>query len=184
MSSDSSPCQELSRRLDVAALDYISAVPFMDNEFFELIRALEQPRLWQGAKEAIDSVVRLPDGKMCKEPDVALECVLTSQAYRTLAEQSVEKGLARLGANYFNDAISQGSDYLPGRYVAIKQCSIDVITLWGRDYSIATKNYECNLMKRLGKQCRSAHKYHHAARVSCNSLHCKSGHSPHPSSID
>ena len=125
--SDSSRSQELSRRLDVTALDYISAVPFVDNEFFELIRALEQPRERQGAKEPIDSSgVQLPDGTMCEEPDVALECVLTSQAYRTLAEQSVAKGLAGPGANFFNEAINHGSAYLPGRYAAIEKCSFNI----------------------------------------------------------
>lgn len=115
ISSDNAPSQELSRRLDVAALDYISAVPFMDNELFVLLRTLEQPRERQGAKESTDSGVRLPDDKLCEEPEIALECVLTSQAYRTLAEQSVEKGLTGLGANFFSEAISQGSAYLPGR---------------------------------------------------------------------
>lgn len=127
VSSDSVPSQELSRRLDVAALDHMSAVPFMGNELFELIRALQQPRERQGAKESTDSGVRLPDGKICDEPDVALECVLTCQAYRTLAEQSVEKGLAGLGANFFNEAISYGSGYLPGRCAATEQCSFDIL---------------------------------------------------------
>lgn len=127
VSSGSVPSAELSRRLDVAALDYMSAVPFMDNEFFELIRALEQPRERQGAKESTDSGVRLPDGKICDEPDVALERVLTSQTYRTLAEQSVEKGLAGLGAKFFNEAIRYGSDYLPGRCAATEQCSFNIL---------------------------------------------------------
>lgn len=121
ISSDTSPSQELSRRLDVEALDYISAVPFIGNELFELIRRLEQPRERQGGKEPLDSSgsgVQLPDGKMCLEPGVALESVLTSQRYRTLAEECVEKGRVDQAAGFFNEAVRQGSSYLPSRCAA------------------------------------------------------------------
>lgn len=121
MSNDTSPSQELSRRLDVAALDYISAVPFIGNDLFELIRRLEQPHERRGENEPLDSSgsgVQLPDGKMSLEPDVALECLLTSHRYRVLAEECVEKGRPDQAAFFFSEAISQGSSYLPGRCVA------------------------------------------------------------------
>lgn len=112
---DSSSNPELRHLLEVAALDDIASVPFMDNELFVLIRMLEQQHGREEMGEPSSGDVERPDGAISEDPASSLESVLTSQAYRILAEQSMDEGLAQEAANYFDEAYSEGSGHLPGR---------------------------------------------------------------------
>lgn len=86
----------------------------MDNELFVLIRALEER---SGAEtEPGNAGVHLPSGRVCDDADSFLDSILTSQAYRALAEQRLEKGLTQEAAKCFEEAYEQGSDCLPRRW--------------------------------------------------------------------
>lgn len=107
--------EEPSHRLDVAALDEIAAVPFMDNELFVCIRELEQLHQQEGVEDSNADDTEFPNDETYHEAETSLEAVYTSQAYRILAEQSMDKGLTQEAAVQFEEAYREGSSYLPDR---------------------------------------------------------------------
>lgn len=124
-SSDSPQTEEKLNRSIGEALNIISSVPFMDNEMFTLIKALEHSIGQVDAKEAGKAKkmksIQLPDGRICEDPEIWLESVFTSQAYRMLGEQSADKGQAEKADKHFEEAYSEGSGYLPARYQPVEQ---------------------------------------------------------------
>ena len=46
-------------------------------------------------------------GKLCEDPEACLESVLTSQAFRVLAEQSMDRGLDGEAAAFLEQAIGE-----------------------------------------------------------------------------
>lgn len=109
------------RRIEAAALAEFAAVPFLNNELFVLIRALQRlltcaPKEEEEGGGGVstngrpDDVVAPPgdgDKAGCEDPEACLESVLTSQAFRVLAEQSMDRGLDREAAAFLGEAISQ-----------------------------------------------------------------------------
>lgn len=97
--------------MDVAALAEIAAVPFLDNELFVLIRALQ--RLLQCSAKEEDEGAGVgvgggaTSGNVCEDPEACLESVLTSQSFRVLAEQRIERGLDGEAAGLLEEAIGQ-----------------------------------------------------------------------------
>lgn len=112
-------------RVQTAALAELAAAPFMDNELFVLMRGLEQQLLGErqrregtedepsigGEKDRAPAaagevvLVDLDRGHTaCGNPSACLDSLLTSRAYRVLADQSAEKGLDEKAAAYFEQA--------------------------------------------------------------------------------
>lgn len=106
------------RRADVAALAEVAAVPFLDNELFVLIRALQRLLLFAPPKEEEGGgggrAATADDGKICEDPEACLESVLTSQAFRVLAEQSTDRGLDGEAAAFLEQAIDQMEEAFVG----------------------------------------------------------------------
>lgn len=143
----SSSSQELnSRRSDVAALDEVAAVPFLDYELFMLVRAIEEERLAEeegagkekepasdgSSSSATGACSESPtaaggDGEtsLCERPAACLEYLLTSQAVRVRADESMERGLDKEAAASLKEANSLIEAFLkegqrlprPSRYV-------------------------------------------------------------------
>lgn len=112
---DIPPSHDLSHHLDVAALDEVATVPFMDNELFVFIRELEQLRQQEETEKSHAGDVEISHGETYRKAETSLEAVYTSQAFRILAEQSMDKGLTQEAANQFDEAYREGSSYLPDR---------------------------------------------------------------------
>lgn len=105
----------------MAALDEIVALPFKDNKLFMLLTKLEE-RLGQekGTEKPSDAAVQATDNTY-EDPEVALEAVLTSQAYRIRADQHMENGRTQEAATCFDEAHSEGDGYLPDRCPKVEQ---------------------------------------------------------------
>lgn len=125
----------------MAALAELAAVPFLDNELFMLIRALHRLLLSapeQGEEEeegkttssrGTTAAVAPPGGdagKICENPEACLESVLTSRAFRTLAEQSMDRGLDGKAAAFLDEAIGQMEAFLeePHRLPRPSKCAV------------------------------------------------------------
>ncbi|CAN0243177.1 unnamed protein product, partial [Ectocarpus fasciculatus] len=120
-SAGSSSSQDLSSpRSDVAALDEFAAVPFLDHELFMLVRAIEKERLGEedgagkeeepasgrGSSSSSAAPAADDDGetRLCERPAACLEYLLTSQAVRVRADESMERGLEKKAAASLEEA--------------------------------------------------------------------------------
>ncbi|CAM9113237.1 unnamed protein product [Ectocarpus sp. 13 AM-2016] len=171
----SSSSQELnSRRSDVAALDEFAAVPFLDDELFMLVRAIEEERLGEkegagkdkepatggSSSSATGACSESPtaaegdvETSLCERPAACLEFLLTSQAVRVRADESMEKGLDREAAASLKEANSLMEAFLdegqrlpkPRRYLAELRAGLAKCEMRGGDLEAAVAHAEAAL---------------------------------------
>ncbi|CAB1105957.1 unnamed protein product [Ectocarpus sp. CCAP 1310/34] len=171
----SSASQELnSRWSDMAALDEFAAVPFVDHELFMLVRAIEEERL--GGKEGAGKENEPAGGgssssatgacsesptaaegdletSLCERPAACLEFLLTSQAVRVRADESMEKGLDKEAAASLEEANSLMEAFLeegqrlprPSRYLAELRAGLAKCEMRGGDLEAAVAHAEAAL---------------------------------------
>ncbi|CAM9692896.1 unnamed protein product, partial [Ectocarpus sp. 8 AP-2014] len=173
----SSSSQELkSRRSDVAAFDEFAAVPFLDHELFMLVRAIEEERLGEekgagkekesaagggsSSSSATGACSESPtatdgDGEtiLCERPAACLEFLLTSQAVRVRADDSMERGLDEEAAASLKEANSLMEAFLeegkrlprPSRHLAELRAGLAKCEMRGGDLKAAVAHAEAAL---------------------------------------
>ncbi|CAM9129653.1 unnamed protein product [Ectocarpus sp. 4 AP-2014] len=174
----SSSSQELnSRRLDVAALDEFAAVPFLDHELFVLVRVIEEERLAEekgagnekepasggsssSSSSATGACSESPtavdgDGEtsLCERPAACLEFLLTSQAFRVRADESMERGLDKEAAASLKEANGLMEAFLeegqrlprPCRHLAELRAGLAKCEMRGGDLEAAVAHAEAAL---------------------------------------
>lgn len=116
----------------MAALDEFAAVPFLDHELFMLVRAIEKERLGEdegagiqeepasggGGSSSSAAPAADDDGetRLCERPAACLEYLLTSQAVRVRADESMERGLEKKAAASLEEANGLMEAFLQERH--------------------------------------------------------------------
>lgn len=97
----------------VVALDEIAVMSFSDNELLMLIRELEK-RCKRKMGELSPDVEGTDDTPQ-EDLDAMLESLNTSQFYRMIADQYLEKDLPHLASRWYDEAYNVGASMLPAR---------------------------------------------------------------------
>lgn len=137
----SSRSEDLDCKCAVAAIEEVACLPFKNHELFMLVRELElqlekermargqrdQPSEQGKANVSNTSNTGTPGGETESATEKSLDSLYTSQAYRMLAERSMDDGQAQEAAICFDKAYAQGLNYLPDRYSPLKNTSKYVV---------------------------------------------------------